>query len=132
MTNVPVGFLHLVQHHVAAHVLDERETLAADLALVRLLARVRQHVVLEVLALRRLERAVGVRTAERVARVHEPVCLQLTLVRRRVAADVAQVVLLVAVRYHVVLERVLPLEAHRTDLGRREERSMRTNQIRQK
>ena len=114
---LPVRFLRLMQHHVAPHVLDEREALAAHLALVRLLARVRQHVVLEVLAFRRLERARGVRAAERVARVDEPVSLQLALVRGRVAAHVAQVLLLVAVRDHVVLERVLPLEAHRAHLN---------------
>ena len=77
-----------------AHVLHEREALAADVTLVRLLARVGQQVVLEVLSFRRLEAAVGRRgAAVRLAGVDEAVRLQLAAVRRRVAAHVAQVLL---------------------------------------
>ena len=114
--DIPVRFFCLMQHHVPPHVFHEREALATDLALVWLLARVSQHVVLEILPFRRLKRALGMRTAERVSRVDEPMCLQLTLVRRRVPTDVTQMVLLVAVCDHVVLQRMLPLEAHRAHL----------------
>ncbi len=53
------------------------------------------------------------------ASVDEFVRAQLALVRRRVAADVAQVVLLVAMHDHVTLERVAPLERRRAQLKAR-------------
>lgn len=76
----------------------------------------RQHVILEILSFRRLKRALSMWTAERVSRVDQPMRLQLTLVRCCVPTDITQVVLLVAVCDHVVLECMLPLEAHRAHL----------------
>ena len=82
-----------------------------DLTLVRLLLCVGDHVVLEVLALGGLEGAAGLRALEGVPRVDQAVCLQLALVGRGEATDVAQVVLGGAVGHHVALQGVLPLEA---------------------
>jgi len=91
-------------------VLGQREALPTNVALVRLLLGMREHVVLKILHARGTEIAALPRTAHRTAGVDKPVRAQLTPMGRRVAADVAEVFLAGRVPRGVVAQRVSPLE----------------------
>lgn len=108
----PVRSNRAVQQRMSSQILQQREALATDVALVHFLVGVRQFVVLHVLLFCRLKRALGEFALVQIARVEEVVCLQLTPMCRGIAAIVAQVLLLIAVNNLVILQRVLPFERH--------------------